>query len=102
MAGHEDEDEDDDLTDDELAALTALKAATGMIAYQFRVCPLCLTYNMANMIEAAEDRGVIRHWGDHGDPDEPERTPEEKAKTEAIVKKLCEVLQAFQTRGTKH
>src|SRR6186713_886397 len=99
MTDHEDE----DLTDDEKLALVALKLVTGLIAQQYSICPLCLTYAMANMVEDAEDAGLVHHWATSGgDPAEPQRTPEEIEKADATVKKLGELLRTFQAGGTKH
>jgi len=98
------DDEDDnhgEIDERTIEALAALKVVTGLLARHYQVCPLCLTFNMANIVSEAEDRGVIHHWGSTGDPADPDRSPEDTAKHDDNAKKLAAMLEAFEA-GTKH
>ena len=91
--------EDPNLTEDEHAALVALKIVTGLIARRYRVCPLCLTFNMATVVQEAEDRGFIHHWGADGDPEE--KDPDERTAQDVLAEDLHRLLLKFEA-GTKH
>jgi hypothetical protein len=52
---------DSDGKTDRQAALNAMTAFTIEIANHYRVCPLCLTYTFAQVVQDAEASGSIAH-----------------------------------------
>jgi hypothetical protein len=97
------DEEIEELDEDQHAALVALKIATGLIARRYQVCPLCLTFSMAAVVEQAEERGLVHHWGEEGegDPAEKDRSPEEREQQDDRAERLSALLAAFDA-GTKH
>jgi hypothetical protein len=55
------------MTDNQEAATTEAILAITAIARKYHVCPACLTFNVASIIEDELDAGTIEHIG--GDDD---------------------------------
>lgn len=92
---------DNDDTEDspnEKMALLAMKIVTGMIAKHYHVCPVCLTFNMAEIVEAAQEAGLVHHLGPE-DP-EPETTEEDKDDEQRMAKLFNDIM--MDMAGTKH
>ena len=60
-------------------ALQALKVITGLIAKRYRVCPVCLTFNMADIVASAVENGMVHHWTKDGSTDDLAEVLEEFA-----------------------
>jgi len=93
-----DNDDTEDSTN-EKQALLAMKVVTGLIAKHYHVCPVCLTFNMAEIVEAAQEAGLVHHLG-ASDP-EPETETENEKEVEARIMAMFDDMFAI-FAGTKH
>jgi len=61
---------DADMTEEERhrmgRALDILKGATLVVAKAFDMCPICLTYALADLTSDAEEAGLVRHGNEGG------------------------------------
>ena len=86
-----------------MEALACLKVVTGLIARRYKVCPLCLTFNMADIVADAEENGVVHHWGPEGvDPRDAERSHAEVIALDKVSEYLTQMLQTAGADGSKH
>lgn len=89
--------------DNVLEALACLKVVTGLIARQYKTCPLCLTFSMADIVADAEENGIVKHWVPGGvDPRDAERSPDENTALDKVSEYLTQMLQTAGADGSKH